>query len=241
MYRYTHTPKHTYTNITSLRRQNSTHQAKIQTLAHEGPYRRQLPILGTPRRLLGAPRQLRAQVLKLTRGPNAACSFFVCRLRARGCQLGSGHSSINLQEELHRSGALELLAFLRVEQSGGALVAWECTAVGSEKLEHACRMISADAPPSFGLGLDDINISTFWLLLCQHGSLLFCGRRRLIHMYVYMSICKYICTYTYTYTYECIYIHMYIYIYTNVYWHIYMYMYIHMRVRVFLVCLCSGV
>ena len=35
----------------------------------------------------------------------------------------------------------------------------------SKKLEHGCRVICAGVPSSFGLGLEDSHVPTFWLLL----------------------------------------------------------------------------
>ena len=37
--------------------------------------------------------------------------------------------------------------------------------VGSQKLEHGCRMIDAGFPSFFGLALDDGHVPTFWLRL----------------------------------------------------------------------------
>ena len=37
--------------------------------------------------------------------------------------------------------------------------------IDSKKLEHGCWMIHAGLPSSFGLGLEDGHVPTFWLLL----------------------------------------------------------------------------
>ena len=39
------------------------------------------------------------------------------------------------------------------------------TTVDSNGLEHGCRMMYAGFPSFFGLGSEDVQISTFWLLL----------------------------------------------------------------------------